>query len=861
MKKRYFFLLCFFTTVVYSQTTNYKNAPTKKGSNYFEIVNAVRQELEPLKSSTSKVGIKTHTLKANIKKVKQFERWAYYWRDRVDANGNFPSELLGYYNAGIINKQGAIHNTNKQITRKIKGAQSWVNVGPQGVPDANGYPNYPQMGRLTNFLRFKKVPESESVLFVSAPNGGVWKSTDNGSTWQPKLDFIAGIGVTDIKSSSTDANAPGTIYVSTGDYDAGDIKSIGVLKSTDFGETFQSTALTFGLSEQETTSNLIVINDNTVIVGTNKYIKKTTNGGTTWFNVYTHAYNNGQIGRFHRNGTNIMCTDSWGGLLFSSDNGNTWSEIKPTGLSYKRHAVTSDLSTGVFYVQDNVGQVFAYNPAEPTPVLTALGVPTTNYNPQGVYNQALVVKNGLIISGGVDAINSDNDGQGWYITLNNMWADNNSAGSYGHADIHEMGYLDDGYSFWACNDGGLIYFNYPTLSEEKPSVEYKSDGVLITQLYSVAISPQSEDHKIIGNQDNDGYSLEMKDGSLKWVSALAGDGTCTAIDYTNPSIRYLGGQNGSLIRTETGFANNYDGDYYINTPSGAPFVWTMKMNSTVSTTLYGGFGEIYKSTNKGDTWTNLNSGAGQIEFIESFGNNLFVIGANGGRKSLDDGMSWSTLTEPSTMGDMNSVTFNQSNPNIVYASIKGYVNGSKVFKSTDGGVTWSNISSGLPNILTKQIVLKQNQSEEILFLGTELGVYYKTGTNDWQPLGQGLPNVIINDIEINYTVDKLIAATYGRGLWEISIANNTLGINETEPSADSIPKLYPNPVTNGTLYINLPTKSDYSYVIYNVIGGVVKKGKLRSGKNLIDVSNVASGIYVVRMTSGNQVSSQKIVIK
>jgi len=852
MKKSYFFLLCFFTTVVFSQTTNYKNAPNKKGSNYFEIVNTVRQELEPLKNSTSKT---------DIKKIKQFERWAYYWKDRVDANGNFPNELLGYYNAGIIDKNGVIQPSVGQMSRSAQSSQSWVNVGPQGVPDANGYSNYPQMGRLTNFLRFQKVPETENVLFVSAPNGGVWKSIDNGITWEPKLDFIAGIGVTDIKSSSTDANAPGTIYVSTGDYDADHIKSIGVLKSTDFGETFQSTGLTFSLSQQETTSNLIVINDNTVIVGTNQYIKKTTDGGATWTNVYTHVYNDAQIGKFHRNGANIMCADSWGGLLFSSNYGNTWSIIKPVGINYERHAVTSDLATGIFYVQNKAGQISTYNPSASVPALTALGNPTTNYNPQGAYNQALVVKDGLIISGSVDAINSDNNGGVWYTTLNNAWEDNSSEGSYGHADIHEMGYLDNGYSFWACNDGGLIYFNYPTISEEKPGVEYMSDGVLITQLYSVAISPQSENHKIIGNQDNDGYSLEMKDGTLKWVSALAGDGTCTAIDYTNPSIRYLGGQNGSLIRTDSGFANNYAGDVDITTPSGAPFVWTMKMNSTVPTTLYGGFGEIYKSTNKGDTWTNLNSGAGQIEFIETFGNSLFVIGEHGGRKSLNDGVSWSAIVEPSVSADMNSVTFNQSNPNIVYATIKGYVDGSKVFKSTDGGLTWSNISSGLPNILAKQVVLKQNQSEEILFLGTELGVYYKTGVNDWQPLGQGLPNVIINDIEINYTVDKLIAGTYGRGLWEISINNNTLGIDETSPIDGNAPKLYPNPVTDGLLYINIPTEFDYDYVIYNVVGGLVKKGKLSSGDNLIKVNDIASGIYVVRMTSGNYVSTQKVVIK
>ncbi|MBC3757606.1 T9SS type A sorting domain-containing protein [Hyunsoonleella sp. SJ7] len=841
-----------FCTAVNAQSIDYQKAPTTPGSNYYDVVNAMRSSI----ASKKNIGKNT---KADIKAEKQFERWAYFWKDRVDIDGSFPSTLQGYYNAGILDMNGRLRakEASKHIMAKSSSGELWTNVGPQTVPDPNGYPNFPQMGRLTSFLRYKHATDaSQNVLFISAPNGGIWKSNDNGATWTPKLDHIAGIGVTDIRSSSTDINNPGTIYVSTGDYDGAHIKSIGVLKSTNFGETYQSTGLSFSLEDQESTSNLIVIDANTVIVGTNKFIKKTTDGGATWTNVYTHTYNDAQLGKFHRNGNNIICCDSWGGLFFSSNNGNSWSALINEGVSSARHASTSDVN-GVFYVQNKAGQVSTYNPSAMTPTLTALGNPTTNYNPQGTYNQALTVKDGLIISGGVDGINTEDNGSVWYTTLNNAWQDNTSPGSYAHADIHEMGVLDSGYSFWACNDGGLIYFTYANKSDEKPVVEYKSDGVLITQLYSVAISPQSENHKIMGNQDNDGYSLEMKDGSLKWVSALAGDGTCTAIDYTNPNIRYLGGQNGSLIRTDTGFANNYDGDVDITTPAGAPFVWTLKMNTTTSTTLYGGFGELYKSTNKGDTWSNLNSGAGQIEFIETFGNNLFVVGQNGARKSTNDGSSWASIIEPEASAKINSLSFNQTNANIVYATVTGYINGSKVFKSTDGGSTWTNISSGLPNILAKQVLLKQNQGQEILFLGTELGVYFKIGTEPWTKLGIGLPNVIINDIEINYTVDKLIVATYGRGLWEISINNATLGVEEQKLADSDAPKLFPNPVANGIL--NIQSKHEMDYVIYNVLGGLVVNGQIKIGHNTIDTSKIASGVYVIRMTKGNLTSTSRFI--
>ncbi|WP_055443225.1 T9SS type A sorting domain-containing protein [Lacinutrix himadriensis] len=854
MKKTITLLLMVFTIVTYSQSIDYKAATNLKGSNYYEITNKVRKELGAYNKNASK---------AEIKKHKQFERWAYYWKDRVDVNGNFPNAFSGWYNAGIIDAKGKISKNLNTNFRTSASTENWSNIGPQEVPDANGYPNNPQLGRLTNFLRYEHATDAnQNVLFVSAPVGGVWKSLDNGATWSPKLDHLAGIGVTDIKSSASDINNPGTIYISTGDYDAKHINSIGIYKSTDFGETYQPTNLTFSLDDKETTSNLIVIDASTVIVGTNEYIKKTTDGGANWTNVFTHNYNDAVLGKFHRNGSNIMCSDSWGGLFFSSNNGNTWSVLIAEGANSARHAITTD-ENGVFYVQADNGQVSSYNPADASPVLATVGVPAVGYSTQESYNQCLAVKDGLIVSGVVDGINSDDLGNTWYVTLNNSWSDNTSPGSYGHADIHEIGSLDNGYSFWNVNDGGLNFVTYANIADEKPVVEYKSNGVIVTQLYSVAITPQtSTDNIIMGNQDNDGYSLEMVGGNPAWVTAGAGDGTCTAVDYSNPQIRYLGSQNGGLTRADNGFLGDVWGTSLTTPTTGAPFVWTLKMHSTTSTTLYGGFADVYKSTNKGDTWTNLNSGAGAIEYIETFGNNLFVIGENAIKKSSNDGSSWSAVSQPEAGAKMNSISLDQNNTNTLYATVNGYVDGSKVFKSTNGGSTWTNITAGLPNIIAKQVVLKQNQGQEILFLGTELGVYFKVGTGSWTKLGQGLPNVVVSDIEINYTQDKLVVGTFGRGLWEISIANNTLGVNEVEASELAAPTVFPNPVLDGVLNIKLNnTSNNYDYQMYNVIGGLVKKGTLNIGLNTLDVSQVATGIYVVRMTDGKTVSSQKIIIK
>jgi hypothetical protein len=197
------------TEVLIAQTLDYKQASNTEGSNYEEVVRMQREQFDKQNRERQNETLTTK------KQRKQFERWAYFWKDRVNADGTFPHVLEGWYNAGIIDENGQLV---QQQARLANTEQKWVNVGPKTVPEKNGYANYPQMGRLNTFLAYEHDnDEDQNVYFVGAPAGGVWKSIDGGDTWSPKLDQLAGIGVTDIRSSSDDMTNPGVIYVSTGD--------------------------------------------------------------------------------------------------------------------------------------------------------------------------------------------------------------------------------------------------------------------------------------------------------------------------------------------------------------------------------------------------------------------------------------------------------------------------------------------------------------------------------------------------------------------------------------------------------------------------------------------------------------------
>ena len=114
---------------------------------------------------------------------------------------------------------------------------------------------------------------------------------------------------------------------------------------------------------------------------------------------------------------------------------------------------------------------------------------------------------------------------------------------------------------------------------------------------------------------------------------------------------------------------------------------------------------------------------------------------------------------------LTDATMADSNPQVIWATFSGYNAGQKVYKSTDGGATWSNISGTLPNIPVNCVVY-ENKAGNPIYVGTDAGVYYfKDGLRTSYRYKFGLPNVIVDELEINYGAKRIVAATYGRGLW------------------------------------------------------------------------------------------------
>ncbi|WP_296385571.1 T9SS type A sorting domain-containing protein [Winogradskyella sp.] len=842
-----------------AQTIDYKSLSSETNSNFHQIVEQTRQEFNALHA----LGNLT---RAERKAEKQFERWVYAWKDRINTNGSFPdAENLEKYKEEALRLQ-----SQNQFQQRM--STTWTQVGPVANPTINGYAAFPGKGRVNVVA---EDPTNTQILYAGSAAGGIWKTIDGGSTWAPKSDNLAGIGVTDIL---VDPSNTSIIYMATGDEDAEHISSIGLFKSTDGGDTWLPTGLTFALSDNEYIRDIAFApgSSTKLFALTNDEVKISTDSGTTWTNA---TISTGFIEKFQtivfdpNDATKVIVSDYWNGLYSSTDSGSSFTIHSTFGGGGSKDVlklVTTPNDNDFFYAISQNGEFrkyrFAINDTAADLISTTI---IAGYNSQGGYNICAAIsptnKNNIVV-GGVRGYKSI-DGGATFAVLLNPYNNPPGVGFYVHPDHHHMSFLPDGDTVFNGHDGGVhrgSFTGSPTWTDLSP-------GLVITQPYNIAITQSaSGDDFMMANQDNDGFSKVLKDGTRQWVSAVAGDGTAAGIDYNTPDTRYLGGTKGALYRTDDGYASSYDSSTTIlSNDTNAAFVSPMAVHPTSPTTIYAAHNDVKRSTDRGDNFTALNSGLTTVDFIDVTTNGsstrIYAISEDGtAKRSDDDGSNWITISPPV------GLTFNSfsamPNTTTVFATTKGYQTGKKVFKSVNNGATWTNISDGLPNIIMKKVAAKVDATDETLFLGTELGVYWKNNTmTNWEKLESGLPNVIISDLKINYTDQLLYIGTFGRGMWSRSINSGTLGVDDSKFETALNLLLFPNPVaSNGDINLKISStylNEDLQYAVFNFVGGLVKEGNIDSELTTINTKSLASGVYLIRVNRGTQSIVRKLMIK
>jgi len=812
-------------------TTSLKPKP-KQELSFFEIQKSFNDYWEPKNVDNG------YFIENGIKKKaygwKQFKRWEYYWSTRVNpTTGTFPNTGA----ADFYTKRG-----NTSGDRNATG--SWTSMGPT---TASG--GYHGLGRL-NCVSFRT--GDNNTLYVGAPSGGMWKTTDGGTTWTVLTDDNDVLGVSDaivIAGMTTDSD---TVYIGTGDRDGGsmwtlgggqwhDNNSIGVLKSTDGGTTWSSTGLTFTASQKTTINRMLLDpNDNSILyAATSNGLYKTTDAGVAWSSIYAEHFvdikfkpGNSQI---------IYGSTRYGKIYVSTNSGTTWTNsLDVSASSVKRIdiAVSSDEPTWVYAVavdsirglsgvykstDSGLNYSLIYDGSIANQNLLCSDCNANASGGQGTYDLAIAVDpidaNKLFI-GGVNTWYSSDGGISW--TISNMWWGNCSGVAVEvHADKHFLAYQNGTSTLFECNDGGL----YKT-TDDGDNWNHIGNGLEISQLYRLGVSQTSSSSVIAGLQDN-GTKAKL---SGVWNDVIGGDGMDCMIDYTDANTQYGESQGGNLKRTTDSWASTSS----ITTGLSGDKYWVMPIaiDPNVHTTIYAGTNDVFKSTDKGTTWTKISNWAGstlkELAVAPSNSNYIYTTTQSILYRTTDGGASWSDITGTLPVGST-SITYiaiKDDDPNTVWVSM-GQYNTDGVYETTNGGATWANISTGLPSIPVMCIVQNtQNTTQTELYAGTDVGIYVKIDGGAWALYSDGLPNVVVNELKIYYNsttpnLSRIRAATSGRGMWESELYSPPNQAPIADFAADITEPGVSQTVTFSDLSTNVPTSWQWSFTPSTVtyVGG------------------------------------------
>lgn len=685
---------------------------------------------------------------------KQWKRFEYRMKDRLDPKGY------------LTNITARNHEAMKSYYyNKTTAAQTgeWEFLTPSEWTNGTGGYN-PGIGRV-NCIAFH--PTDENILFVGTPNGGIWKSDDRGASWAPMHDGMPTLGVSSIVVHPTQ---PDTMYILTGDGDGSQSYSIGVLKTYDAGITWDTTGLVWEIEDFEKGYKMVMHpnNYNIMLIATTDGIYKTADGGDSWTKEASGTFRDLE---YHPGDPSIMYAEKSAGFYRSSNGGNSWSQITsgtPTGGNRMAIAVTPNHPNTVYLL---------CGPAPSNGVFKGFFRSTDS----GLnFTEQTTIPNIL----GYDSAGSDNSSQNWYDiamaahpTIDNkvytgginVWRTLDATiftnisqwvfgGTYTHADIHALEYNPINNYLYCGSDGGI--FESVDGGDSWTNI---SDGLATMQFYKIAGIPSNSDLLLGGTQDN---------GTNKWTGGtdmthiFGADGMDCMINYDQPDTLFFCFQNGGLRRSYNG------GDSNTNVkPGGASGSWVtpIMMDPVNPDIIYGGYSDVYKSTNGGNTWTNKGAdGRSAMAMGTNDTDRLYAARNTTLRTSANGGDSWTTITGPWSGQNVTGIVVDPDDASVVFVTVSGYVSGSKVYKSVNAGSSWTNYSGSLPNVPFNCIAFEDTDGSpgNAIYAGSDIGVFYRNDDlGDWLPFTNGLPTVEVKDLEINLTKGVIRAGTFGRSIW------------------------------------------------------------------------------------------------
>ncbi len=689
---------------------------------------------------------------------------------------------------------------------------TWTNIGPTkaNVLQNGGttLSNVSDSGRVRTILTD---PANPSIIYLALSGGGVWKSTDGGTTWAPKTEALGSLSC---GSLAMDPNNSSTLYLGLGDPFDG--TGLGLVKSTDGGNTWGAPVF-LGASTEIPKVMVASTNSSIVLAATNAGLFRSVDAGATWSFV---ALATGQAGAPY------VWDIAWGGastfavtleanpaattgttdgqIWRTTDNGATWTRAtgvtKASGVGrisiasapsarstmYAMAAIPNATSiadlSDIFKSLDGglswtalavTGKRFSNRNRESANVNTVL------YG-QGWYNHLTLVHPtdpNTAYFGGALLLAKTTNGGSTFSQISNWLAQFSLP--YIHADFH-AGTFDSLGNMYVGSDGGIFKStNNGTTWSAALNV-----GITSHLIYSVGSSVANSSAVVGGFQDN---GTRVRSGSTTiYDQRIGGDGFGSNINKANASLMLGSLYYAQVLKSTNGgtsWSNSCTGITECGNNATAPFntgivAWA---GSTTGDTVYTWSNtKAYRSTNYGGSWTALGTTGLPTTslFLRGFGvafSNANTMGllANGGRVffSTNGGTSWTQAIDPPNNGlSMSSIWFDTITPSTAYvSSVAPDATKSHLWKTTDLGLTWTAIDGGgFPFGVPVNKIVADPLANQTLFAATHLGVYRSTDAGaTWARYGSGLPLVNVTDFYISPNSTLARISTFGRGFWDL----------------------------------------------------------------------------------------------
>ena len=691
----------------------------------------------------------------------------------------------------------------------------WRSIGPANMG-----------GRIADV---EGVPGDPNVVYVASASGGLWKTTNGGVKWTPIFEREGTISIGDVAlaPSNPDVVWVGTgesavrNSVSFGD---------GVYKSTDGGKTWQHMGLKesehiSAIAIHPQNPDIVYVAALGHAFGPNEErgVFMTTDGGRTWNKtLYIDNQHGASDLEIDSTNPNILYAGMWsferkpwthrsgsekGGVYKSIDGGRTWKKVenglpKLMGRIGIRVAPSNpnvvyaivESKDGTLYRSDDRGETFRNVSKQESIVSRGFYYTKVRVDPTNE-NRVYAVASTLFVSvdGGrtFRSITSRS-----HIDFHALWIDPKNPKRMWHGQDGGIGVSYDGGESWEA------VYNIP-----------------LGQFYQVHADNRQPFYNVMGGlQDNGSWTGPSRtrepSGIMNddWRMVSFGDGFYVINHPDNPDVYLSESQGGEIVWTDFRTREQQSVNPWGRGSGGGPaagqkYRWNwnapLVFSAHEKTTVYFGANVLFKSSDFGKTWEPISpdlttndpekqKDAGGPVAVENttaeYHTTIITIAESPVQKgqiwvgtddgnlqvTTDGGKNWNNLVKNVSGLAANSpvshVEPSRTNANTAYVAFERHMFDDfkpYIFKTTDGGKSWTSIAGNLPAKAYVQIVREDPKNTNLLYAGTEIGLFasYDGGKN-WIPLNlKNLPNVAVHDIVVHPRENDLILATHGRSLW------------------------------------------------------------------------------------------------